>query len=189
MLACQFEVGGGGPPTTAWYGLSYAGEVGRRVPVPLFQSAEDRVVFGVLVGLGPRLVRRAGRSGVVMAAGVGLWGLGRFFDQLLWFSRGAGIGADLTEAAGLALAVAGLAGAAWLLLRSPRSAPFSSVHSSAGDPPRSRLASLLHPGPGSGRLGVRPYGAGSVTSGHRGRLDRARPAPAGNTAPAAGKTP
>ena len=47
LLACQFEVGGRGPPTTARYGLSYAGEVGRRVPVPLLQSAEDWVVYFV----------------------------------------------------------------------------------------------------------------------------------------------
>ena len=47
LLACQFEVGGRGPPTTARYGLSYAGEVGRRVPVPLLKSAEDWVVYFV----------------------------------------------------------------------------------------------------------------------------------------------
>ena len=117
LLACQFEVGGGGPATTAWYGLRYAGEVGRRVPVPLFQSGEDWVIFGFLIWLERRLARRGGRPGVVLAAGAGLWGLGRFFDQLLWFSRGGGTGSYLTEGAGLALTVAGLAGAACFLLR------------------------------------------------------------------------
>ena len=117
LLACQFEVGGGGPPTTAWYGLRYAGEVGRRVPVPLFQSAEDWVVFALLIWLERRLARRGGSPGVVLTVGVGLWGLARFFDQFLWFSRGGGVGAYLTEGAGLALAIAGLGGAALLLVR------------------------------------------------------------------------
>ena len=117
LLACQLEVGGGGPPTTAWYGLRYAGEVGKRVPVPLFQSAEDWVVFGLLIWLERRLARRGGPPGLVLAVGMGLWGLGRFFDQFLWLSRGGGVGAYLTEGAGLALAIVGLGGAAWLLLR------------------------------------------------------------------------
>lgn len=70
LLACQFEVGGGGPATSAWYGLHYAGQVGRRVPVPLFQSGEDWVVFGLLILLERRLARRDGPPGLVLAAGV-----------------------------------------------------------------------------------------------------------------------
>ena len=144
LLACQSEVGGGGPPTTAWYGLRYAGEVGRRVPVPLFQSAEDWVVFGLLIWLERRLARRGGPPGLVLAVGVGLWGLGRFFDQLLWLSRGGGLGAYLTEGAGLALAVAGLGGAAWLLFRRRpsvmRDTAARPVHPAGGQPGAVALA-------------------------------------------------
>jgi phosphatidylglycerol:prolipoprotein diacylglycerol transferase len=178
LLACQFEVGGGGPPTTAWYGLSYAGEVGRRVPVPLFQSAEDWAVFALLIWLGPRLARRAGRSGAVLAAGAGLWGLGRFFDQLLWFSRGGGIGASLTEAGGLALAVVGLVGTAWPLLHRPSPAPSATLLACAGKP--AHLPAMVAPPreAGVGGAVARSDDAGPERLGTpRAALDRVVPVP------------
>ncbi|MHB1509292.1 MAG: prolipoprotein diacylglyceryl transferase [Acidimicrobiales bacterium] len=51
LVACQFMEAGGGPRTNAWYGLVYAGQAGRRIPVPLYQSAENWIIFALLLAV------------------------------------------------------------------------------------------------------------------------------------------
>ena len=42
-------VAGGGHPTNQWFGMYYAGQVGKRLPVPIFQSIEDFTIFAILL--------------------------------------------------------------------------------------------------------------------------------------------
>ncbi len=49
LLGPQLMVAGGGHPTNQWFGMYYAGQVGKRLPVPIFQAMEDFAIFGVLL--------------------------------------------------------------------------------------------------------------------------------------------
>src|SRR5580700_6938210 len=49
LLGPQLMVAGGGHPTHQWFGMYYAGQVGKRLPVPIFQSIEDFTIFGILL--------------------------------------------------------------------------------------------------------------------------------------------
>ena len=49
LLGPQLMVAGGGHPTNQWFGMYYAGQVGKRLPVPIFQSIEDLTIFGILL--------------------------------------------------------------------------------------------------------------------------------------------
>jgi hypothetical protein len=49
LLGPQLMVAGGGHATHQWFGMYYAGQVGRRLPVPIFQSIEDFTIFGILL--------------------------------------------------------------------------------------------------------------------------------------------
>ena len=49
LLGPQLMVAGGGHPTNQWFGMYYAGQVGKRLPVPIFQSIEDFTIFGILL--------------------------------------------------------------------------------------------------------------------------------------------
>jgi len=61
VLGPQFMVNGGGHLTHQWFGLHYAGEVGKRVPVPLIQGIEDSILWLALLGLEHlRPLRRVG---------------------------------------------------------------------------------------------------------------------------------
>ncbi len=127
LLGPQLMVSGGGAATRAWYGMYYAGEVGRRVPVPIFQAIGDFAIFGILL-----LVERWLRSrtpsvasdgspvraqdaplppaGIVIGVGMVLWGIERFLDEVLWLhGQDGALGSMLVEIAGVALAVGGLA--------------------------------------------------------------------------------
>ena len=76
LLGPQLMVAGGGTPTHAWFGMYYSGEVGKRVPVPIFQAIDSFVIFGILL-----LIERRYRDrpvGFVLAATMALWGLARF---------------------------------------------------------------------------------------------------------------
>jgi len=59
LLGPQLMVAGGGHPTHQWFGMYYAGQVGKRLPVPIFQAMEDFAIFGVLL-LVERWLRHAG---------------------------------------------------------------------------------------------------------------------------------
>jgi len=49
LLGPQLMVAGGGHPTDQWFGMYYAGQVGKRLPVPIFQAIEDFTIFGILL--------------------------------------------------------------------------------------------------------------------------------------------
>ncbi|HWD24375.1 MAG TPA: prolipoprotein diacylglyceryl transferase family protein [Acidimicrobiales bacterium] len=118
LLGPQLMVAGGGKATNAWYGMYYAGQIGRRIPVPLFQAAECGAIFLTALWL-ERLVR-SGRLpiGVVTASVFGLWGLSRFFDEYFWLTNDSGT--DAIEIGSMAMFVVGAAFAVWLIVRSRR---------------------------------------------------------------------
>lgn len=118
LLGPQLMVAGGGKPTTAWFGMYYAGEVGRRLPVPIFQSIECTVVFVAAMFVERRVRASTGPAGLVCATVVGLWSVSRFFDEYLWL--GPDNGTDAVEITSLALFALSIAFAATLMLRSRR---------------------------------------------------------------------
>jgi phosphatidylglycerol---prolipoprotein diacylglyceryl transferase len=125
LLGPQLMVAGGGARTDAWYGMYYAGEVGRRVPVPIFQAISDFAIFGILLllerwlrGRGPRVASDGSTltaataplppAGIIVGVGMVLWGIERFLDEQLWLHGTDGaLGSTLVQLAGLALLVAG----------------------------------------------------------------------------------
>jgi phosphatidylglycerol:prolipoprotein diacylglycerol transferase len=147
LLGPQLMVAGGGHLTHQWFGMYYADQPGRRLPVPIFQAAEDFAIFCVLVYVERRLRRRGEQravgspaegvavgspaegvavgqlpapggdrptraisrpSGAVIGTGMVLWGIERTLDEKLWLAYPGHLGAVLVEAAGIALAVAGV---------------------------------------------------------------------------------
>ncbi len=84
LLGPQLMVAGGGHPTHQWFGMYYAGQSGRRLPVPLFQAAEDFSVYIVLILIERRLnrwpdgsVRTGYPAGTVIGTAMVLWGIER----------------------------------------------------------------------------------------------------------------
>jgi phosphatidylglycerol---prolipoprotein diacylglyceryl transferase len=120
LLGPQFEVAGGGHQTHQWFGLYYAGQVGKRLPVPIFQAIDSFIIFGLLL-LIERYYRRR-PSGFIVAAAVSLWGLERFFEEYLWLGRRGhpDLGFDLVQLAGLAMFVVGAIAMLVLWLRQRR---------------------------------------------------------------------
>ncbi len=116
LLGPQFMIRGGGRPTTAWYGLEYAGQVGKRIPVPIFQAIECFVIFALVLWIERRWRERP--DGMLIALGAGFWGIARFVDE--WFWLGVPGHWDAVEGAGLALAAAGFAAAGVLVARARR---------------------------------------------------------------------
>lgn len=114
LLGPQLMIAGGGKPTNQWFGMYYAGEIGRRLPVPIFQALECAAVFGVLMLIEHRIDATARPIGLVTAVGVGLWALSRFFDEYLWLPHDAG--SLPIEIGGLALFCAGAGVALWRVL-------------------------------------------------------------------------
>jgi phosphatidylglycerol:prolipoprotein diacylglycerol transferase len=114
LLGPQLMIAGGGHPTHQWFGMYYADQVGKRLPVPIFQALEDFAVFLVLIAIERRLdrwpdgTRRVGYpSGVVIGTGMILWGIERSLDEHLWLGEDGRLGSDLVQLAGLLLVVAG----------------------------------------------------------------------------------
>lgn len=117
LLGPQLMVAGGGHPTRQWFGMYYADQVGKRLPVPIFQAMEDAAIFCVLLYV-ERRVRQAASShaspsthpsGAVIGTGMVLWGIERVLDEKLWLAYPGQLGDVLVEAAGIALAIAGVA--------------------------------------------------------------------------------
>ncbi|MFI5036818.1 MAG: prolipoprotein diacylglyceryl transferase [Acidimicrobiales bacterium] len=106
VLGPQFMVNGGGHLTHQWFGLAYHGQVGRRVPVPLIQGAEDGLLWIALI-FGERhgLTRRVGR---LTATAMVVWGVVRALDERLLLGQQSRSGSLGVQAAGVALAIAGV---------------------------------------------------------------------------------
>lgn len=116
LLGPQLMVAGGGHPTHQWFGMYYAGQVGRRLPVPIFQAMEDGGIYAVLILVERRLRRWPDRSpragyppGAVLGVAMVLWGIERFLDEHLWLGEEGHLGSLLVQIAGIALAVGGIA--------------------------------------------------------------------------------
>lgn len=119
LLGPQLMVAGGGKPTTAWYGMYYAGEVGKRLPVPVFQAIECFVIFLIVLQVEKWTHSRGDRPiGTVMAASALLWGFSRFVDERFWLTQDNGT--DAVEIASLAFVGLGLAYIAWTIVRDHR---------------------------------------------------------------------
>jgi phosphatidylglycerol:prolipoprotein diacylglycerol transferase len=120
LLGPQLMVAGGGHPTHQWFGMYYAGQAGRRLPVPIFQATEDFCVFLILIAIERRLSRwpdgspRSGYPpGIVLSVAMMLWGIERSLDEHLWLGEDGRLGSLLVQVAGLLL----LLGGAFLLVR------------------------------------------------------------------------
>jgi phosphatidylglycerol:prolipoprotein diacylglycerol transferase len=121
LLGPQLMVAGGGHPTHEWFGMYYAGQVGKRLPVPILQAIDSFIIFGVLL-----LIERYYKDrpvGFVLAATMALWGLTRFYEERLWLGEIGHLGSVLVQVAGLVLFVAGLAVMVVLHRRHPRGVP------------------------------------------------------------------
>jgi phosphatidylglycerol:prolipoprotein diacylglycerol transferase len=149
LLGPQLMVNGGGHATHQWFGMYYAGEVGKRLPVPIFQAAMDLTIFGILLlierwlrGQAPAMsAQRADvggiesgvshqvadletadgdraedlerhrwlpPAGIIIGAGMVLWGIERFIDERLWLTDPSHVAFILVQVAGIGLAIAGL---------------------------------------------------------------------------------
>ena len=147
LLGPQLMVAGGGAQTTAWYGLSYAGQVGKRVPVPLIQAFDCFVIFGIVLLTERRYRPRP--TGFLIAAAATLYGLARFFEENVFLRQNDHTGSVLVQAAGLGLVVLG---AVWMLVlvrRGSRHAFFEQGVEGAGSPQPPGPPDPV-PAPGSG---------------------------------------
>jgi phosphatidylglycerol:prolipoprotein diacylglycerol transferase len=86
LLGPQLMYAGGGHPTTAWYGMKYAGEVGYRIPVPIFQSLETIVTYLIVLQLARLYPKWKMPALSVAVSAYGIWSIGRFFDEYLWLA-------------------------------------------------------------------------------------------------------
>jgi phosphatidylglycerol:prolipoprotein diacylglycerol transferase len=116
LLGPQLMIAGGGHATNQWFGMYYDGQIGKRLPVPLFQAAEDFTVYVVLILTERRLDRRAGDAdrsttpaGIVTSIGMILWGIERTLDERLWLGQDGALGSQLVQLAGVALVLGGIA--------------------------------------------------------------------------------
>ena len=114
LLGPQLMVAGGGHPTHQWFGMYYASQVGRRLPVPIFQAIEDFCVYLILIAIERRLdrwpdgSRRTGYPpGLVLGTAMILWGIERSLDEHLWLGEDGRVGSDLVQLAGIALVIGG----------------------------------------------------------------------------------
>ncbi|MGP0030257.1 MAG: prolipoprotein diacylglyceryl transferase [Acidimicrobiales bacterium] len=134
LLGPQLMYAGGGHPTHQWFGMYYAGQAGRRLPVPLFQAAEDFCVYLVLIAIERRLnrwpdgsVRSGYPAGLVLGTAMILWGIERSLDEHLWLGEDGYLGSLLVQIAGVLLVVGGTVilirtrrrWRAWLLTHAP----------------------------------------------------------------------
>jgi len=110
-LGPQFMYAGGGHETHQWFGMTYAGQVGRRVPVPIIQAAEDGLLWLLLL----RVECRKTSPGTVTGIAMVIWGIIRFLDEYFLLGEQGHNGSLAVQGASLALAVGGLLllGRAW----------------------------------------------------------------------------
>jgi phosphatidylglycerol:prolipoprotein diacylglycerol transferase len=138
LLGPQLMVAGGGRQTTAWWGLRYAGEAGKRVPVPLIQAFDSFVIFAILLLIEHYVRKRP--VGFIVAATAALWGLARFFEENVFLKQNDHNGASLVQGAGLVLFAAGIIAMAVLWRR--RRSQADDREPDAGDDPEAVEPSL-----------------------------------------------
>ena len=117
LLGPQLMYAGGGHLTHQWFGMYYAGQVGRRLPVPIFQAALTFAVLLIVWQVERYTARRGGPRGLVISVAVGFWGLDRFIEEHLWLAYPGHIGAVAVQVMGLVLCFAGFGAALMSLLR------------------------------------------------------------------------
>jgi phosphatidylglycerol:prolipoprotein diacylglycerol transferase len=100
VLGPQFMVNGGG------HRIHYAGQVGKRVPVPLIQGAEDGLLWLALLAMEHRRVNR--RVGVLTGVALIVWGVVRSLDERLLLGQESHSGSLGVQIAGLVLALSGV---------------------------------------------------------------------------------
>ena len=106
VLGPQFMVAGGGHETTSWIGLHYSGQVGKRVPVPLIQGAEDGTLWLILLYLEGHWRRR--RVGSLAGVAMVVWGLARAYDEHFLLDQNSHSGSLGVQGAALLLALGGV---------------------------------------------------------------------------------
>jgi prolipoprotein diacylglyceryltransferase len=106
VLGPQFMVNGGGHLTHQWFGVRYAGQHGKRVPVPLIQGAEDALLWGALLWTERRWTSRF--TGAVTAIAMIVWGLVRSYDEHWLLGEQSHSGSLGVQIAGLALTLGGV---------------------------------------------------------------------------------
>jgi uncharacterized membrane protein (DUF4010 family) len=99
-------VDGGGHLTHQWFGVHYAGQVGKRVPVPLIQGLEDGALWLFLLALERTRIKKS--VGVITSVGMIIWGLVRSLDERLLLGQESHSGSVGVQLAGVALALAGV---------------------------------------------------------------------------------
>ncbi len=129
LLGPQLMVAGGGRRTNAWYGMYYAGEVGKRVPVPILQAIECFVIWVIVLQVEKFVRRRGGPIGLVATAAVSLYGLSRFTDEYVFLPHGSG--GVAVEAISLVFVGAGILFGGYLLWRNR---PGPAASDEEGDP-------------------------------------------------------
>lgn len=114
LLGPQLMPAGGGHPTTQWFGMYYADQMGKRIPVPIIQALEDGTLFVLLLVLERRLAKLAERRGgappvgALTALAMVEWGITRALDERLWLGEEGHLGSVLVQLGGVALAAGGL---------------------------------------------------------------------------------
>ena len=104
VLGPQFMVEGGGHITNQWFGIHYAGQIGKRVPVPLIQGAEDALLWLSLLA-GSRFIKQ---PGVIAGAGMFVWGIVRAVDERFLLGQQSHAGSIGVQISGVVLSAAGL---------------------------------------------------------------------------------
>ena len=117
LLGPQLMIAGGGHPTHQWFGMYYAGQIGKRLPVPIFQSIDTFIIFGILLWVEKRSNRQP--PGLITAIAATLWGFIRFGQEYLWLAYPGHSGAVAVEVGGVVLCVAGIAWIVALSVKHP----------------------------------------------------------------------
>jgi phosphatidylglycerol:prolipoprotein diacylglycerol transferase len=115
FLGPQFMVDGGGHLTHQWFGISYHGQAGKRVPVPIIQGLEDGTLWLILIALEKTRLKNV--TGVICSTGMIVWGIVRTTDEHFLLGQESHSGSVGVQIAGLVLAAAGVA---TLLVHWPR---------------------------------------------------------------------
>ncbi|MGD1012535.1 MAG: prolipoprotein diacylglyceryl transferase family protein [Acidimicrobiales bacterium] len=116
LLGPQLMYQGGGNLTHAWYGMAYAGQAGKRVPVPIIQALEDAVVYVIALCVERVIARRGGPIGIVVTVACTLYGAARFNDEFVLLPHNSG-GDIAVIVASVTFVAVGACLAGWLLWR------------------------------------------------------------------------